>query len=427
MTLKGRRGRRNTLCVISVTLVTTLIVLLVIPISTSVPSDGALPANQTPQELLAAITESPVTDAPRSTQDELLSLFRMRVFVFTYNRPDGLATILKSLADANYTGSPFPIDLDVSMDYRSKADNPDEIRKQNQTLRQLESFNWKHGTFTLRRRIANSGLRTSIMEAWYPTHDWEIAAFFEDDIEVSPWWFQWMLGGLRAYGIPEDGHPRAAAALKVLQDSGYTTAGAKERLEMLPMLHKSVPCVLPTHMAGISLYRSDKDQLSERIIDKDLESGGLGPFVLQQPCSWGAVYFPQQWRAFRRWFEFDDIGNGDVKDPRDPAVRPGSNQWDYLSSWKKYLIRFMYWQGLYMIYPHLPSRYVLSTTHLLPGTHHTPPAKWFDLPLLPAKLSSSLAEHVWNFPKLGTLRVFDIIFRPVEAISLLPNYERTPS
>src|SRR5262249_7909728 len=112
-------------------------------------------------------------------------------------------------------------------------------------------------------------------------------------------------------------------------------------------------------LLGLALFRPIHDELSGKgcIVSND-----NNPFALQQPCSWGAVYFPHQWRYFRDWYYagVDPL----VSDENDNYTRrASSNTWDHKSSWKKYLIQLMYDSGWYMLYPNLPDSLVLSTNH----------------------------------------------------------------
>lgn len=92
------------------------------------------------------------------------------------------------------------------------------------------------------------------------------------------------------------------------------------------------------------------------------------PYLSQIPCSWGAVYFPEQWREFHDYLSTrlsGDLPNLAI----DAVVAPGvrSNKWT--RSWKKYFIEMAYLRGYVMLYPNYRDYVSLSTNHLEVGSH----------------------------------------------------------
>lgn len=342
--------------------------------SSSSPSNVGVPRNTVSDTQLPCPTckvcVSPVPKVP---------LFSLTIVVFTYNRVGGLRTLLKSLVDADYLGR-RDIRLHIFLDYPKKPES-----RLDGTREYLDTFEWPHGPYDLHRRLANAGLKKTIMESWYPTSDSEVAAFFEDDIEVSHEWFRWVNGGMEAY-FPS-------------------------------------PSTVDAKLLGLSLYRPVKDELSGRDVRKPTNDGS--PFILQQPCSWGSVFFPKPWRTFRQWYDAHRGEPAELVDPERPSIHPSSNTWDSGSSWKKYLIKLMYVEGWYMVYPNFGSSYVLSTNHLLPGVHNTPPKDLFELPLVPSlSLMTDDDKRVLHlFPPLHTLVAFDVMFKRVPALSALHGYK----
>lgn len=316
----------------------------------------------------------------------------LRINVFTYNRIEGLKRLLKSLVNSYYPHvdpASGQLPMTIYFDRAKKGVDLDETREF------LDTFHWPYGPLVIHRREKNIGLRGNILESWYPTPNGgkiedlkEYTAFFEDDIEVSPYWFVWADQGIRTYSTAFVGETE-----------------------------------INTKMLGLSLYRCIKDELSGRVPKfPDNE-----PFLLQQPSSWGAVYFPKHWRAFRQWFQdLPSDFNVNVEDPRDPSISPSSNTWPSATSWKKYLIHLMYARGLYMLYPNLPSRTVLSTSHLMKGVHPTPQRSLFELPIFPPEdlappedvaidpndplaRSPVLAKILMKFPPLEDLVAYDVM------------------
>ena len=71
-------------------------------------------------------------------------------------------------------------------------------------------------------------------------------------------------------------------------------------------------------LMGLSLYRPVHDELTEKFFTVDNNNV---PFAFQQPCSWGAVWFPGPWRYFRNWM------SAQTTDPRITEFRISSNSW----------------------------------------------------------------------------------------------------
>lgn len=90
------------------------------------------------------------------------------------------------------------------------------------------------------------------------------------------------------------------------------------------------------------------------------------PYLSQIPCSWGAVYFPEHWRAFHEYLTLR-LSGGVL--PIGSVVAPGvrSNRWT--RSWKKYFIELAYLRGYVMLYPNYADYASLSTNHLEVGSH----------------------------------------------------------
>jgi hypothetical protein len=314
------------------------------------------------------------------------------VVVFTYKRLPGLTRLLDSLAAAFYAG--HNVSMTIFLDYPKKTFGPDDG-----TREFVANYHWPHGPLRVHRRVANAGLKRTIMEAWFPSAATnEATAFFEDDIEVSPYWYLWAMAALATYASP--------------------TAAVDPR------------------MLGVSLFRPIHDELSGHGCKV---TNGFQAFALQQPCSWGALYLPGPWRAFRDWYDqFAADADADPRVATNEGKRPSSNEWDRHSSWKKYLIKLMHERGWYMIYPNAPGDTVLATNHLMKGEHPTPPRKLFELPLmkpqspeivtwvgaknaedLASALTAQASAFTGTLPSRDKLEVYDVMFDRVPNLEAL--------
>ena len=378
-------------------------------------ADAARLANMVPQS--SGVYEPRPEVAPAKVLQERLgevapAPYTLRINVFTYNRLEGLERLLRSLKRSFYPGvdpRSGQLPMHIYFDYPAKAD-----MTLDHTRAFLDEFRWPYGPLVIHRRERNIGLRGNILESWYPAPNGrpinelkEYAAFFEDDIEVSPYWFVWADKGIREY-------------------SSAFAGPTKENSKML----------------GLSLYRYMKDELSGRVIEfPDNE-----PFLLQQPSSWGAVFFPEAWREFRQWMQtLPPNHNPNLYDPSDPSIDPSSNGWAQRTSWKKYLIYQMYQRGWFMVYPNLPERTVLSTNHLMKGVHPVPSKKHYLLPIFPpvslmsaedlaavvdespadplARSPKAISDALMKFPPLSEMVAYDVMHaRRGKGPKAIPNH-----
>lgn len=175
------------------------------------------------------------------------------------------------------------------------------------------------------------------MESWHPVSDQEFAFFFEDDIEVSPRFFEYALVALHKYILPRG-----------------------ERA--------SPPSVWMERLVGISLNTPRYDEINMPARDW-VPAMAIGEtesqFLFQLPCSWGALYFPWLWRDFLQYYRWRRENTPEAL--HDSIPDAATMHWR--RSWKKYLIEHMYMRGLFMLYPSLPRQLSLSTHHREPGEH----------------------------------------------------------
>jgi hypothetical protein len=118
----------------------------------------------------------------------------MTIKVLTFNRPASFQRVLRSLQRAEYNGD--SVDLDIFIDTRDYSLDEMEV------LQLANNFSWPHGTKRIQKRIQNAGLIGQWLEAWYPTSLQEFAFFAEDDIEVSPFFYTWIMKAIAAYYTP---------------------------------------------------------------------------------------------------------------------------------------------------------------------------------------------------------------------------------
>lgn len=246
---------------------------------------------------------------------------RFLIKVYAYNRRASLDRLLRSLSNADYNGD------NVTLEFFVDGGAPRYVTDH------IHSFRWSHGPPPrITQRKDRVGLMNNIVESWDPAEDevCDFAIMLEDDTEVSPHFYYY--------------------AKSLLVHSDYRS---------------------DADLVGISLYTPKWNEIKyPNVVFKVPTSDRL--FLMQLPCSWGALYFPWHWRDFRRYFDerrkFENGGGLDVGVNVPPLPENArSNSWE--RSWKRYYIEYMFYRGLVMLYPNFREQNGLSTTHRERGEH----------------------------------------------------------
>ncbi|KAJ3091777.1 Exostoses (Multiple)-like 3 [Quaeritorhiza haematococci] len=259
--------------------------------------------------------------------------FRFSIHIFTMNRPVSLERLWMSIAGATRIQREINIFIHLDFDEGGMDTSLDYIKY-------LKSLRSVHGPVFITINTKRKGLRYNILDSWAPADNHEYAIFLEDDISVSRHFLEYAEQMVKAYFYG-------------------------------PKFHGG--------LLGISLYNLRFDEVHNRYWRVHNQ---FQPYILQHPQSWGAIYGPVQWNEFIKWY---------VKNQHIDPVVPDSltNRWPHERSWKKYLLRFMFKEGKFIIYPNFPDDYSLSTNHLEWGTNdrvkkrqQSPMTNRFSLPLM---------------------------------------------
>lgn len=114
-------------------------------------------------------------------------------------------------------------------------------------------------------------------------------------------------------------------------------------------------------------------------------------YIYQQAQSWGAVFFPKEWRRFLEYYNTLPA-DYNPKVPFNTFI----NDWNPRTSWKKYLIAYMYDQG--RKWKHLLWRALYSTTPPWEGYFFRPstsPGSGWPLSLLSRHSQTRYPPSVW--------------------------------
>ncbi|KAH8551076.1 hypothetical protein BGW37DRAFT_49490 [Umbelopsis sp. PMI_123] len=291
----------------------------------------------------------------------------VNLVIITDRRPHSLSRLIRSATNAHYLGD--KVSLSINMEQTA-----DKV-----TRLIVANAPWPHGPKNVRHRIRKGGLMPAIVESWYPTNNDDYAIFLEDDVEVSPYFYLWV-----KYAILR-----------------YRYGDFSDRSDLL---------------FGISLYSPRNTEMGmegRRLFHPDwvLNATSLDPrtpFLLQVPCSWGAVYFPEHWREFHEYVtaRLVDLENGATLNISVPESR--SNRWK--NSWKRYFIEMIYLRGYSMLYPNFQNFTSFSTNHLEFGTHVKHERKAIEQFLVPLMETDSILQELprHRLPPWNELPVLDL-------------------
>eukprot|EP00177_Eucheuma_denticulatum_P003968 GFKZ01007171.1.p1 GENE.GFKZ01007171.1~~GFKZ01007171.1.p1 ORF type:complete len:455 (+),score=60.27 GFKZ01007171.1:97-1461(+) len=144
--------------------------------------------------LVSAPSDTEVARAPNVDVDEEPVA---RLIVITMDREDSLKRLLESLTRSNYGED--HVDLDIWIDKAKDKPLHDGV------LHACRTTDWKQGTKTIHKRVSNAGLYEQWIYTWNITQETtEFAVILEDDLEVSPSFYQWLRVARAAYAQDPD-------------------------------------------------------------------------------------------------------------------------------------------------------------------------------------------------------------------------------
>lgn len=108
-----------------------------------------------------------------------------RIIVLTFNRPESLAKLLRSIEDVELDGDRASLEIWVDRDYKGRIHKP--------TLDFLKTYSWRGGPTRIHVQSAHAGIYGQWIDTWRPTADGrEVALILEDDISVSKYIYRWL-------------------------------------------------------------------------------------------------------------------------------------------------------------------------------------------------------------------------------------------
>ena len=232
--------------------------------------------------------------------------------VLTMNRVQSLKRLLNSVEAAQY-GTDIAA-LEIKIDF---------IENNAEVVKLAELFDFSHGPKRVTRSPVNMGLAKSWFEAWYPPQPNSRAIILEDDVEVSPQWYNWVKAAWNHYQSRGD-------------------------------------------VAGLSLQRQT---LIPANPSKTMEiENGHEPFLYALVGSIGFAPHPVQWRKFVDWLRSGDPSKFDISTP-ELVTYTWWKTTNKRHMWTQHFIYFCKKFNLYTLYVNLPGKQTLGAHWREKGKH----------------------------------------------------------
>lgn len=229
-----------------------------------------------------------------------------------YNRPKSMERLLKSLSNAEYFGD--RVTLIISIDKSGNDDVYDVADK----------FDWIYGEKVIKTYEKRMGLRDHVLKCGDLVNEYENLAVFEDDIYVSPNFYNY-----------------AKQVIKFYKD--------EERV------------------AGFSLYNHLWNVNCNRPFSSVEDQ--FDTYFIQFAQSWGQVWTKDRWNDFRKWYNVN-------KDKKLESISIPENVSGWpKSSWLKYHIKYLVDTNKYFVYPKVS----LSTNFTEVGEHAKVKSKGYQV------------------------------------------------
>lgn len=226
---------------------------------------------------------------------------KIGICCITFNRINSIKRLLNSLEKADYKGqSPTLI---ISIDKSNTSEIEDFAN----------NYVWEYGEKKIYTHSDNLGLRRHVLECGNRIKDYDALIVLEDDITVSPYFYDYAIQAIEKYQEDE-------------------------------------------RIAGISLYNFPINYQT-RLPFNPVKSE-FDVFMMNCAQSWGQIWMKKQWNAFMQWYEKNN------EDFNCPYLPQALNTWPK-SSWLKYHTRYCIEENKYFVYPYES----LSTNNNDIGTH----------------------------------------------------------
>ncbi|KAG5036751.1 uncharacterized protein LOC114418216 [Glycine soja] len=333
--------------------------------------------------LPSSILESnPTSTFPNPIRTQSSPNFTFVIKVLAFNRLAALSRCLRSLAAAHYLADRVHLHLHIDHFAPDNASHVDpKLREAHQILEFVDGFDWKFGEKVVHYRTGNVGLQAQWLEAWWPSSDHEFAFVVEDDLEVSPLYYEFVKALIMNFYYNASNYSPSIFGVSL------------QRARFVPGKH------------GNKLQLDDQTRL----------------FLYQLVGTWGQILFPKPWKEFRLWYD-ENKAKGN-KPFLEGMVTTGWYKKMGERIWTPWFIKFIQSRGYFNIYTNLLHERALSVSHRDAGVNYGKTAGP-DSKLLEEK---SLDFNLLEVQPLRSLRWYDFCFREVHPGKVATNLEELGS
>lgn len=291
--------------------------------------------------------------------------------VLAFNRPRSLNRLLTSLSRADYQSN--NVSLEIFIDGERSTSDTLLIEE---VILVADSFEWPFGVKTITRRNRNFGLVQQWYHAWDPKTEREAAFVFEDDTEVSPYFFKWSLSAVDLYYASDSNqrkiHWQLLAAVRTLAKwdggNGSELSASQKYARMLMQVRDFVRIHAGRPMLyGVCLQKQglDPNHYPRKLNIRN----GNRPFLYSLIGSWGPLLLPVPWLAFKSWWSLTSLANASYIPFTEDLLTN-----EFLKSnpniWTPWIIRFAYDTGFRCLYPNLPGNISFVGNHREKGENY---------------------------------------------------------
>ena len=302
----------------------------------------------------------------------------LEIFVLLYKRPENARLLLADLNRADYAGHSVPLHLIVDKDPQHSPENSEVVRI-------AQEFEWKYGKKFVDIKSKHEDVRDIWLSLGHSCVNSSMFAVFEDDIRLSPQWFQWSVKVKQKYF---DGMQENSSSVR-------TPVG----FSLTPIR------VVEMRYPYVSWDSNRKVPLNQSVYMHNL------------PSSWAPVFYCPEWKKYLEYAKkrtnpmFMNLNDTDAPMHGGPLGDPNfdlpgchSNIWN--NSWKRLLLEYCFFLGKTTLYPNFLGRAgYASNMHMAGGAHVNSKAS------IDARTNSLIVDdsiQTDHYPDIQKLAVFDV-------------------
>ncbi|KAJ4774622.1 transferring glycosyl group transferase [Rhynchospora pubera] len=299
------------------------------------------------------------------------SKFKFVIKVLAYNRLAPLKRCLHSLSRAQYGSD--RVDLHIHLDHFKQPESKnrsviqERIDSDHQILDFLDGFRWRNGEKQIMYNSENRGLQAQWIQAWWPQSNDEFAFIVEDDLELSPLFYQFLKKAIMIYYYDKSNYDPSVFGISLQR---------------------------PRFVAG---KHGNKIELD----------GDTRLLLYQMVGTWGQLLFPKPWKEFRLWY--NDHKAKDIKPLLQGMVTTGWYKKMGERIWTPWFIKFIHTRGYFNIYTNFGRERALSVSHRDAGVNYGKNAGP-DSDLIMKKTADF---ELFRMKPLGELRWYNFCFKEV--------------